>query len=166
MRIAQMDPAPTTLRLQVLTDGAWVNNQDAVTYTNLTFVDGWATDHGWDLEAGETYRTVPTYADGSIGLPSLPLLIADQSAFEVTVGGRLDPIWAGREVKAMLPALTTEGAVTYLTSRHKGTVGEDGTWAIDGLPIGSGVMFEFPDGSRPERTLPDEPGAVEFGSLE
>jgi hypothetical protein len=173
---------PTTYQTQrqLIAGGAWANDTtqpasgvvtvSALTYNGTTPGVSYATNHGLTLltTGAWMYRLVPTYADGSTGLPTLPILPGDQADYECVVTGKLDEQWAtgttNRRVEMRLLAPTNGGNQTYLTRNYESSIDVDGSWQIPGIPLDRPSVWLFPDGSRLPRQTPAE--SADFTSLQ
>ena len=174
LAIYYTNPQPTTYQVQrqPLAGGAWVNDttQPAagvvtvsdLTYNGTTVGVSYATNHGLTLltTGAWLYRLVPTYSDGTTGLPTLPILPGDQADYECVVSGKLDEQWAtgttNRKVEMRLLAPTNGGMQTYLTRSYESSIAADGSWQISGVPLDRPSVWLFPDGSRLHRQTPAE----------
>jgi hypothetical protein len=178
LAIYYTSPQPASYQIQrQLTSGSdWADDNtqsasgvvlvSALTYNGTTPGVSVATNHGWTLltDGAYRYRVLPTYADGSIGLPSLPVLPTDRAAYECMITGRIAPDWSGKTVRAILPAPFNAGDTTYLTREWSAEIDIDGAWTLDGLPRGASVTVVTPDGTRQTVTIPDA-DAVLFTDL-
>jgi hypothetical protein len=167
LAIYYTSPQPTTYQTQrqPIAGGAWANDTtqpaagvvtvSALTFNGSTVGVSYATNHGLTLltTGAYLYRLVPTYADGTTGLPTLPILPGDQVDYECVVSGQLDEQWATETVEARLEAVGAGGTQTYTTTRYTATVAADGSWAVSGLLRGANAVFIFPDKSRVRRVI-------------
>jgi hypothetical protein len=176
-----VQPTRYQLQRQPYAGGAWASDTtqpsagvvlvSALTYNGTTPGVSLATNDGWTLltDGSYWYRILPTYADGSTGDASLPILPRAQSAYECVVSGVLPTSWAtgthlGAAVTGKLSAFVTAGGQEYPRPLDAAAINATtGAWSMV-CPRGVTVEFTLPSGDRPNRVIPDASSAS-FESL-
>lgn len=139
---------------------------DAVTYDDA----GWSTNLPWIR--GEAWYWVEAVDAQGRATRSLPFWGGEQAAFELTLGGEIDPDrlaglplaqWVV-EVRVEVPV--TLGGRTYPRETYRGAIDpQTGAWAVAELPRGQVALVKLPHSDWRRWRLPDASTAA-YGSLE
>ena len=146
---------------------AGVKAVSAMTYSGAVVGVSYATDHGWTLLTDRTYyyRLLPTYSDGTIGQPSLPIVADDQAAYECVLLGKLDEQHAGKIIDVRLVQLVVKGGQEYTVGTYQGIVQSNGDWTVLGLPRDETWIITLPGRTKPVLRIGGSGGSADFSAL-